>query len=229
MSLGPDWFLLLLQGHLHPSTTVLALKLLLLFLSSPSLRAQFKDGLSVGSWVEHSAEGVATMMGECGHLLLLRYEDATGPVQHPAAGPPGLLPDGSRSALASGLLGGTSASMLCAPECCSPAFLGSPFDRMPHKDQNFPTGLCYLCATGFMVRVSLGSSRRGGTCPRQDTSVSSLSLSSCPLQCCSLSTGVCVLPLTHPFHTLCASVSKLPDTKLPACFPGGWHLVHICL
>ncbi|XP_013004069.1 WD repeat- and FYVE domain-containing protein 4 isoform X3 [Cavia porcellus] len=62
VSLGPDWFLLLLQGHLHPSTTVLALKLLLLFLSSPSLRAQFKDGLSVGSWVEHSAEGVATMM-----------------------------------------------------------------------------------------------------------------------------------------------------------------------
>ncbi|XP_013364246.1 PREDICTED: WD repeat- and FYVE domain-containing protein 4 isoform X3 [Chinchilla lanigera] len=62
LSLGPDWFLLLLQGHLHPSTTVLALKLLLHFLSSPSLRARFKDGLSVGSWVEHSTEGMAIMM-----------------------------------------------------------------------------------------------------------------------------------------------------------------------
>ncbi|EHB02925.1 Protein WDFY4 [Heterocephalus glaber] len=62
LSLGPDWFLLLLQGHLHPSTTVLALKLLLHFLSSPSLRAQFKDGLSVGSWVERSAEGVTIIM-----------------------------------------------------------------------------------------------------------------------------------------------------------------------
>ncbi|KFO33980.1 WD repeat- and FYVE domain-containing protein 4 [Fukomys damarensis] len=62
LSLGPDWFLLLLQGHLHPSTTVLALKLLLHFLSSPSLRARFKDGLSVGSWVERSAEGMPIVM-----------------------------------------------------------------------------------------------------------------------------------------------------------------------
>lgn len=64
LSLGPDWFLLLLQGHLHPSTTVLALKLLLHFLSSPALRGRFKDGLPMGCWVERSSEGVHVMMGE---------------------------------------------------------------------------------------------------------------------------------------------------------------------
>ncbi|XP_012889189.1 PREDICTED: WD repeat- and FYVE domain-containing protein 4 isoform X4 [Dipodomys ordii] len=62
LNLGPDWFLLLLQGHLHPSTTVLALKLLLHFLSNPCLRGRFKDGLSAGSWVERSTEGVDILM-----------------------------------------------------------------------------------------------------------------------------------------------------------------------
>ncbi|XP_024594813.1 WD repeat- and FYVE domain-containing protein 4 isoform X3 [Neophocaena asiaeorientalis asiaeorientalis] len=62
LSLGPDWFLLFVQGHVHPSTVVLGLKLLLHFLSNPSLRGRFKDGLSVGSWVERSSEGVDIMM-----------------------------------------------------------------------------------------------------------------------------------------------------------------------
>lgn len=63
LSLGPDWFLLLVQGHLHASTTVLGLKLLLHFLSSPSLRGRFRDGLCAGSWVERSSEGADIMMG----------------------------------------------------------------------------------------------------------------------------------------------------------------------
>ncbi|XP_029419907.1 WD repeat- and FYVE domain-containing protein 4 isoform X2 [Nannospalax galili] len=58
LNLGPDWFLLLLQGHLHPSTTTLTLKLLLHFLSNPSLRGRFRDGLSAGCWVQCSAEGM---------------------------------------------------------------------------------------------------------------------------------------------------------------------------
>ncbi|KAM5241310.1 WD repeat- and FYVE domain-containing protein 4 isoform 3-T5 [Hipposideros larvatus] len=62
LSLAPDWFLLLMQGHLHPSTIVLGLKLLLYFLSNPSLRGRFKDGLSAGSWVERSSEGMNIMM-----------------------------------------------------------------------------------------------------------------------------------------------------------------------
>ncbi|XP_045426593.1 WD repeat- and FYVE domain-containing protein 4 [Pipistrellus kuhlii] len=62
LSLGPGWFLLLLQGHLHPSTTVLGLKLLLHFLSSPALRGRFKDGLPAGSWVERCAEGSDILM-----------------------------------------------------------------------------------------------------------------------------------------------------------------------
>lgn len=62
LSLGPDWFLLLLQGHLHPSTTTLALKLLLYFLSSPPLRGRFRDGLSAGCWVESCMDGVDIVM-----------------------------------------------------------------------------------------------------------------------------------------------------------------------
>ncbi|XP_021499136.2 WD repeat- and FYVE domain-containing protein 4 isoform X2 [Meriones unguiculatus] len=62
LSLGPDWFLLLLQGHLNSSTTTLALKLLLHFLSYPSLRGRFRDGLSAGCWVESSMEGVDIVM-----------------------------------------------------------------------------------------------------------------------------------------------------------------------
>ncbi|XP_076787562.1 WD repeat- and FYVE domain-containing protein 4 isoform X2 [Arvicanthis niloticus] len=62
LSLGPDWFLLLLQGHLHASTTTLALKLLLYFLSSPSLCGRFRDGLSAGCWVENCMEGVDIVM-----------------------------------------------------------------------------------------------------------------------------------------------------------------------
>ncbi|XP_057590853.1 WD repeat- and FYVE domain-containing protein 4 [Hippopotamus amphibius kiboko] len=62
LNLGPDWFLLFVQGHVHPSTVVLGLKLLLHFLSSPSLRGRFKDGLSAGSWVERSSEGVDIVM-----------------------------------------------------------------------------------------------------------------------------------------------------------------------
>ncbi|XP_007478664.1 WD repeat- and FYVE domain-containing protein 4 isoform X2 [Monodelphis domestica] len=62
LKLGPDWFLLFIQDHLHPSTVVLGMKLLLHFLYNPSLRARFKDGLSMGSWVENSILGVDILM-----------------------------------------------------------------------------------------------------------------------------------------------------------------------
>ncbi|XP_006897794.1 PREDICTED: WD repeat- and FYVE domain-containing protein 4-like [Elephantulus edwardii] len=62
LNLGPDWFLLLMQGHLHPSTTLLSLKLLLHFLSNPTLCRRFKEGLSAGSWVENSSVGFDVIM-----------------------------------------------------------------------------------------------------------------------------------------------------------------------
>ncbi|XP_064125927.1 WD repeat- and FYVE domain-containing protein 4 isoform X4 [Loxodonta africana] len=62
LSLGPDWFLLLVQGHLHPSTTVLGLKLLLHFLSNPTLRGRFREGMPAGSWVENSTVAVDIIM-----------------------------------------------------------------------------------------------------------------------------------------------------------------------
>ncbi|XP_004716310.1 WD repeat- and FYVE domain-containing protein 4 [Echinops telfairi] len=62
LNLGPDWFLLLMQSHVHPSTTVLGLKLLLHFVSNPTLRGRFKEQMSAGSWVENSAAGVDVIM-----------------------------------------------------------------------------------------------------------------------------------------------------------------------
>ncbi|XP_027715064.1 WD repeat- and FYVE domain-containing protein 4 isoform X3 [Vombatus ursinus] len=62
LSLGPDWFLLFIQDHLHPSTVVLGIKLLLHFLYNPTLRTRFKDGLSGGSWVENSILEVDILM-----------------------------------------------------------------------------------------------------------------------------------------------------------------------
>lgn len=75
LNLGSDWFLLFVQGHMHPSTVVLGLRLLLHFLSSPSLRGRFKDGLPAGSWVERSSEGMDIVMGEC--VALSRRQGAT--------------------------------------------------------------------------------------------------------------------------------------------------------
>uniref|UniRef100_A0A8C5NWV7 WD repeat and FYVE domain containing 4 n=1 Tax=Jaculus jaculus TaxID=51337 RepID=A0A8C5NWV7_JACJA len=62
LNLGPDWFLLLLQGHLHPTTTTVALRLLLYFLLNPALRGRFRDGLPTGCLVKRSVEGMDIVM-----------------------------------------------------------------------------------------------------------------------------------------------------------------------
>ncbi|XP_060728472.1 WD repeat- and FYVE domain-containing protein 4 isoform X2 [Tachysurus vachellii] len=51
--LGSDWFLLFLQGHIHPSTVLLVLKMLVHFLSQQNIRAKFKEGVSSGTLVEN--------------------------------------------------------------------------------------------------------------------------------------------------------------------------------
>uniref|UniRef100_A0A8C8RKD3 WD repeat- and FYVE domain-containing protein 4 n=1 Tax=Pelusios castaneus TaxID=367368 RepID=A0A8C8RKD3_9SAUR len=60
--LGPDWFLLFTQSHLHPSTIVLGAKLLLHFLHNSTLLNKFKEGVVAGRWMERSCTGLDILM-----------------------------------------------------------------------------------------------------------------------------------------------------------------------
>lgn len=51
--LGSDWFLLFLHGHVHSSTVLLVLKILVHFLSHQKIRAKFKEAVSSGTLVEN--------------------------------------------------------------------------------------------------------------------------------------------------------------------------------
>ncbi|XP_017319576.1 WD repeat- and FYVE domain-containing protein 4 isoform X1 [Ictalurus punctatus] len=51
--LGSDWFFLFLQGHIHSSTMLLVLKMLVHFLSHQNIRAKFKEAVSSGTLVEN--------------------------------------------------------------------------------------------------------------------------------------------------------------------------------
>ncbi|KAJ8361381.1 hypothetical protein SKAU_G00179060 [Synaphobranchus kaupii] len=55
-ALGPDWFLLFTQSHLHSSTVTLALRLLTRFLSYPAILTRFREGISPGTLVANMAE-----------------------------------------------------------------------------------------------------------------------------------------------------------------------------
>ncbi|XP_067876782.1 WD repeat- and FYVE domain-containing protein 4 isoform X2 [Heterodontus francisci] len=53
-SLGPDWFLLFMQAHLHPTTVILSTQLVLHFLYNPVLLNKFRDGMAGNVWLENS-------------------------------------------------------------------------------------------------------------------------------------------------------------------------------
>ncbi|XP_067395033.1 WD repeat- and FYVE domain-containing protein 4 [Emydura macquarii macquarii] len=80
--LGPDWFLLFTQSHLHPSTVVLGVTLLLHFLRNPTLLSKFKEGLVAGRWIGHSSTGLDVLMDnlksgppmpDCGSYLVFGF------------------------------------------------------------------------------------------------------------------------------------------------------------
>ncbi|XP_062852239.1 WD repeat- and FYVE domain-containing protein 4 [Trichomycterus rosablanca] len=52
-TLGADWFLLFLQGHIHSSSVLLVLRLFIHFLSNQSILATFKQGVRSGTLVEN--------------------------------------------------------------------------------------------------------------------------------------------------------------------------------
>lgn len=66
--LGSDWFLLFLQPHLHPSTVKLALIFLTHFLSSPSQKSSFREGVIPATFIECMEDPLA-VIGTRFHFL----------------------------------------------------------------------------------------------------------------------------------------------------------------
>ncbi|XP_060781914.1 WD repeat- and FYVE domain-containing protein 4 isoform X2 [Neoarius graeffei] len=64
--LGSDWFLLFLHGHVHSSTVLLVLKILVHFLSHQKIRAKFKEAVSSGTLVEN----MHVLLGVTGNLRM---------------------------------------------------------------------------------------------------------------------------------------------------------------
>ena len=62
-TLGYDWLLVFLSSHLHHSTVVLALRLLLQMLSHPPAMTRFRDGTSGGGWLKHADAVLSNRMG----------------------------------------------------------------------------------------------------------------------------------------------------------------------
>ncbi|KAI4877629.1 hypothetical protein NFI96_022988 [Prochilodus magdalenae] len=52
LTLGSDWFLLFLQGHVHSSTVLLALRLIVHFLANQRILTRFREGVSLGTLSE---------------------------------------------------------------------------------------------------------------------------------------------------------------------------------
>ncbi|XP_071829084.1 WD repeat and FYVE domain-containing protein 3-like isoform X3 [Apostichopus japonicus] len=62
--LGFDWFLLFLQGHIHSTTVILSLKILIkTFISNPSCVNKFREGTIGGGWLDNTEPVLHNRMG----------------------------------------------------------------------------------------------------------------------------------------------------------------------
>lgn len=61
--LGLDWVLLFLQGHLHHSTVVWGLRVLIALGSVPPLLTKFREGTSNGGWLKETEMVVQNKLG----------------------------------------------------------------------------------------------------------------------------------------------------------------------
>ncbi|KAM3836501.1 WD repeat- and FYVE domain-containing protein 4 [Vipera latastei] len=57
-ALGPDWFLMFMQSHVHETTVVLAAKLLFHFLHNRAHLHEFRDGMMAGLWLRSSLKAL---------------------------------------------------------------------------------------------------------------------------------------------------------------------------
>ncbi|KAJ3610112.1 hypothetical protein NHX12_022206, partial [Muraenolepis orangiensis] len=78
-ALGPDWFLLFLQPHLHPSTVELGLVLLTHLLASPRRLEGFREGVLAGTLLEGMEEPFALMDNLRAHSWSYECLSATCP------------------------------------------------------------------------------------------------------------------------------------------------------
>ncbi|XP_014681660.1 PREDICTED: WD repeat and FYVE domain-containing protein 3-like isoform X2 [Priapulus caudatus] len=62
-SLGHDWVMLCMQPHLHHSTVVLGLRILILLLSNPAAMLKFRDGTACGGWLDDTEAVLQNRMG----------------------------------------------------------------------------------------------------------------------------------------------------------------------
>ena len=67
-TLGFDWLMLFLQRHLHSSTVVATVRLLLLMLRNQPMLQKFRDGSSNGGWLRETEDMLknkeGTLLGE---------------------------------------------------------------------------------------------------------------------------------------------------------------------
>ena len=68
--LGFDWLLMFMQGHVHPTTVIQALRILLVMLRNNSAMNKFREGLVGGGWLK-DAEAIIRQQG--GGSRLGRY------------------------------------------------------------------------------------------------------------------------------------------------------------
>ncbi|XP_050700499.1 WD repeat and FYVE domain-containing protein 3-like isoform X2 [Eriocheir sinensis] len=62
--LGLDWVLLFAQGHLHPSTVLIALRMLVALLSNASILQKFRDATQNGGWMTDAHQVTSNKSGQ---------------------------------------------------------------------------------------------------------------------------------------------------------------------
>lgn len=62
--LGLDWVLLFAQGHLHPSTVLIALRMLVALLSNASILQKFRDATHNGGWMTDAHQVTSNKSGQ---------------------------------------------------------------------------------------------------------------------------------------------------------------------
>lgn len=62
--LGLDWVLLFAQGHLHPSTVLIALRMLVALLSNASILQKFRDATHNGGWMTDAQQVTSNKSGQ---------------------------------------------------------------------------------------------------------------------------------------------------------------------
>ncbi len=61
--LGYDWLLLFLSAHLHQSTVVMTMRILVLMLSSPTAMNRFREGNAGGGWLDDTESVIQNRIG----------------------------------------------------------------------------------------------------------------------------------------------------------------------